>query len=68
MPLVDKLLTTELVVFMFKQKNGMNPIVFKDIIIKNRSIFNTRNKSNFIPKRYSSTVCQQSILYYDLAY
>ena len=64
----DQLLTTELVAFMFKQKNGKNPIAFKDIFITNESKYNIRNKSNFIPKRCSSTVCQQSISYHDPAY
>ena len=30
-----QLLTKELIVFMFKQKKGKNPIAFKDIFIKN---------------------------------
>ena len=58
---IDQLLTKELIVFMFKQKNGKNPIAFKDIFIKNESKYNTRNKSIFILKKCSSTVRQQAI-------
>ena len=32
---IDQLLTKELIVFMLKQKNGKNPIAFKDIFTKN---------------------------------
>ena len=60
---IDQLLTKELIVFMFKQKNGKNPIAFKDIFTKNESKYNTRNKSIFIPKKRSSRVCQQAISY-----
>ena len=42
---IDQLLTKELIVFMFKQKNGKNPIAFKDIFTKNESKYNARNKS-----------------------
>ena len=58
---IDQLLTKELILFMFKQKNGKNPIAFKDIFSKNESKYNTRNKSIFIPKKCSSIVCQQAI-------
>ena len=51
---IDQLLTKELIVFMFKQKNGKNPIAFKDIFTKNESKYNTRNKSIFIPKKCST--------------
>ena len=34
---INQLLTKELIVFMFKQKNGKNPIAFKDIFTKNES-------------------------------
>ena len=34
---IDQLLTKELIVFMFKQKNGKNPTAFKDIFTKNES-------------------------------
>ena len=44
---------------MFKQKNGKNPIAFKDIFNKNKFKYNTRNKSIFIPKKCSSTICQK---------
>ena len=64
----DQLLTKELIVFMFKQKNGKNLIAFKDIFTKNESKYNTRNKSIFIPKKCSSTVCQQAISHRGLAY
>ena len=53
---IDQLLTEELIVLMFKQKNGKNPIAFKDNFTKNGSIF--------IPKKYSSTVCQLSKLFH----
>ena len=36
-------------------------IAFKDIFTKNKSKYNTRNKSIFIPKKCSNTVCQQAI-------
>ena len=65
---IDQLLTKELIVFMFKQKNGKNPIAFKDIFTKNESKYNTRNKSIFIPKKCSSTVCQQAISHRGPAY
>ena len=58
---IDRLLTKELIVFMFKQKNGKNPIAFKDIFTKNKSKYNTRNKSIFVAKKCFSTVCQQAI-------
>ena len=58
---IDQLLTKELIVFMCKQKNGKNPIAYKDIFTKNESKYNTRKKSIFIPKKCSSTVCQQAI-------
>ena len=58
---IDQLLAKELIVFMFKQKNGKNPIAFKDVFTKNESKYNTRNKSIFIPKKCFSTVCQQAI-------
>ena len=64
---IDQLLTKELIVFMFKQKNGKNPIAFKHIFTKNEPKYNTRNKSIFIPK-CSSTVCQQAISHRDPAY
>ena len=47
---IDQLLAKELIVFMFKQKNGKNPSAFKDVFTKNESKYNTRNKSIFIPK------------------
>ena len=53
---------------MFKQKNGKNPIAFKDIFTKNESKYNTRNKSIFILKKSSSTVCQQAISHCGPAY
>ena len=65
---IDQLLTKELIVFMFKQKNGKNPIAFKDIFTKNESKYNTRNKSIFIPKKCSSTVCQHAISHRGPAY
>ena len=65
---IDQLLTKELIVFMFKQKNGKNAIAFKDIFTKNKSKYNTRNKSIFIPKKCSSTVCQQAISHSGPAY
>ena len=65
---IDQLLTKELIVFMFKQKNGKNPIAFKDIFTKNESKYSTRNKSIFIPKKCSSTVCQQAISHRGPAY
>ena len=55
---IDQLLSKELMVFMFKQKNSKSPIAFEDTFIKNESKYNTRNKSKFISKRCSSTVCQ----------
>ena len=58
---INQLLTKELIVFMFKQKNGKNPIAFKDIFTKNKSKYNIRNKSIFISKKCFSTVCQQAI-------
>ena len=58
---IDQLLTKEVIVFMLKQKNAKNPIAFEDIFTKNESKYNTRNKSIFIPKKCSSTVCQQAI-------
>ena len=58
---IDQLLAKELIVFMFKQKNGKNPIAFKDVFTKNESKYNTRTKSIFIPKKCFSTVCQQAI-------
>ena len=57
---IDQLLTKELIVFMFKRKNGKNPIAFKDIFTKNKSKYNTRNKSIFISKNKK---CQQAILH-----
>ena len=64
---VDQLLIKELIVFMFKQKNGKNPIAFKDIFTKNEFKYNTRNKSIFTPKKCSSTVCQQAISHHSSA-
>ena len=60
---IDQHLAEELIVFMFKQKNGKNPIAFKDVFTKNVSKYNTRNKFIFIPKKCCSTVCQQAILH-----
>ena len=65
---IDQLLTKELIVFMFKQKNGKNPIAFKDIFTKNEFEYNTRNKSIFFPKKCFSTVHQQAILHRSPAY
>ena len=62
------ILVKELIVFMFKQKNGKKLFAFKNIFTKNESKYNTRNKSIFIPKKCSSTVCQQAILYRGRAY
>ena len=56
------------IMFMFKQKNGKNPIAFKDVFTKNESKYNTRNKSIFIPKKCFSTVCQQAISHRGPAY
>ena len=58
---IDQLLVKELIVFMFKQKNGKNPIACKNVFTKNESKYNIRNKSIFIPKKCFSTVCQQAI-------
>ena len=58
---IDQLLTNELIVFMFKQKNGKNSIAFEDIFTKSECKCYTRNKSIFTPKKCSSTVCQQAI-------
>ena len=66
--MIDQLLSRQLIVFTFKQKNGKNPIAFKDIFIKNESKYNTRNKSIFIPKKCSCTVCQQAISHLGPAY
>ena len=38
---IDQRLAKELIVFMFKQKNGKNPIAFKDVFTKNESKYNT---------------------------
>ena len=65
---IDQLLAKELIVFMFKQKNGKNPISFKDVFTKNESKYNTRNKSIFISKKYFSTVCPQAISHVGPAY
>ena len=65
---IDQLLTKELIVFMFKQKYGKNPVAFKDIFTKNESKYNTRNKSIFISKKCSSAVCQQAISHRGPAY
>ena len=65
---IDQLLAKELIVFMFKQKNGKNPSAFKDVFTKNESKYNTRNKSIFIPKKCFSTVCQQAISHRGPAY
>ena len=65
---IDQVLTKELIVFMFKQKNGKNPIAFKDVFSKKKSKYNSRNKSIFIPKKCSSTVCQQAISHRGPAY
>ena len=65
---IDQLLAKELIVFMFKQKNGKNPIAFKDSFTKNESKYNTRNKSIFIPKKCFSTICQQAISHRSPAY
>ena len=53
---------------MFKQKNGKNLMAFKNVFSKNESKYNTRNKSTFIPKKFSSTVCQQAISHRGAAY
>ena len=58
---IDQLLAKELIVFLFKQNNGKNPIAFKDVFTKNESKYNTRNKYIFFPKKCFSTVCQQAI-------
>ena len=55
---IDQLLAKELIVFMFKQKNGQNPIAFKDVFTEKESKYNTSNKSIFIPKKCSSTIYQ----------
>ena len=65
---IDQLLTKELIVFMFKQKNGKKPIAFKDIFTTNESKYNTRNKSIFIPKKCFSKICQQAISHRGPAY
>ena len=65
---IDQLLAKELILFMFKQKNGKNPSAFKDVFTKNESKYNTRNKSLFIPKKCFSTVCQQAISHRGPAY
>ena len=65
---IDQLLTEQIIVFMFKQKNGKNPIAFKDIFTKNESKYNTRNKSIFIPKKCSIIICQQVISHHGPAY
>ena len=65
---IDQLLTEQIIVLMFKQKNGKNPIAFKDIFTKNESKYNTRNKSIFIPKKCSSIICQQVISHHGPAY
>ena len=63
---IDQLLAKELIVFMFKQKNGKNPVASKDVFTKNK--YNTRNKSIFILKKCFSTVCQQAISHRGPAY
>ena len=61
---IDQLLTKELIVFMFKQKNGKKPIAFKDIFTKNESKYNTSSKSFFISKKCSSIVLYVSKLFH----
>ena len=53
----------DLNVFIFKQSIGKNPNVFSDVLAKETSDYDTRNKSKFISKLYFNTLCQQSISY-----
>ena len=50
-------------VFMFKQCTGKIPKVFNEVFAKSESKYGTRNKSDYMPKFYSNTLCQQSISY-----
>ena len=60
---IEQLLTKELNLFMFKQFHNSNPTAFNDLFITNKSKYNTRNKSNIVPTRCSTTICQQKISY-----
>ena len=62
---IDQLLTKELIVFMFKQKNGKNPIAFKDILPKknlktipetNLSLFQRNVLAQYMSKLFHTVV------------
>ena len=62
---IDQLLTKELILFMFKQKNGKNPIAFKDILPKknlntipetNLSLFQRNVLAQYMSKLFHAVV------------
>ena len=62
---IDQFLTKELIVFMFKQKNGKNPIAFKDILPKknlktlpetNLSLFQRNVLAQYMSKLFHTVV------------
>ena len=55
------MLFKDLNVLMSEQSIGRNPTAFLNIFVKAMS--NNQNKSEFISKLYSNTLCQQSISY-----
>ena len=60
---INQMLFKEINVLMFKQNIGKNLNVFLDVFTKATSNYNTRNKSQYIPKLYFNSLCQQSISY-----
>ena len=60
---INQILFKDVNIFMFKQCNGSNPSVFNEVFAKTVSKYGTRNRSDYMPKLYCNTLCQQSISY-----
>ena len=58
---LDQLTIKAIAIFTFKQNAGVNPSAFNDLFLAKLCRYNTRNKSQVIPRCYSTELNQQSI-------
>ena len=58
---LDQMTVKAIAIFMFKQNAGIHPSAINDLFLAKSSRYNTRNKSQVIPRCYSTKLNQQFI-------
>ena len=58
---LEQMTVKALAIFMFKQNAGLNPPAFNNLFLTNSSKYNTRSKTQIIPRSYTTKLNQQSI-------